>query len=441
MKRLIKKAERSLTNIEYEELKAIIEKNKGEVLEVEIIPLLEKLKEMDQGDPYVLDLVKQVFDLLISKWKFELAAKYHSDFSGIEDRMEAPSEDTREPLTSIKKVSDYIRLGGTSEQYIDKILSPFVGEINEWDESNLAPSLTDFCKANLDMISEEFLFKYYDYIYLSNLVYSQGDLPEKILDKMISDPNRKILLSNIIARQNVSEKLIFKYNDLIFNDERCLSSLIYNEKLDLSSSTIVKIVKSARHKLDSDDLRQLLLSKGNQLSDQDINELFRLFNYQDFAFICLRITKEAEDYLINKKQFFDDLTRKSFFNNVISKNYFVDEDFIERNKDDLNINTVLEKNKNLTEEFIEQNIDKMTAEAWNNVSQNSNLSEGFIWENKEDVNWERISRFQKLSAEFILGKAMKYVNPFYLDGNSNINQQEMKRKKVYELLKSFNYKR
>ena len=81
------------------------------------------------------------------------------------------------------------------------------------------------------------------------------------------------------------------------------------------------------------------------------------------------------------------------------KNYQepLSEEFIERNKDlvDLELISIYQK---LSEEFIERNKDLVD---WGWISECQKLSEEFIERNKDLVKWYWISRYQKLSEEFI----------------------------------------
>ncbi len=434
---MIRKSERALTNIEYEELKKVIEENKNKYFDVEIISLLDRLKDMDQEDVYVKDLVNLVFELLFDNYKNDIIDKYKLEFPSLEDRVENTGERKTERLEIIKKIGLYVAMGGNNEKYIDDLLSPIADEINEWDERRLSPKLTDFCERNINTISEDFLFKYYNYINFSNLIYSRDiTLPESILDKIITDKKDRILLSEIIGRTKVSEELILKHKSLIFNDERCLSSMFYNRTLDLSVDFIVELITRARRLVDGDTIVRFLSYQGNKLSDEHFDQLFELYDYQDFSFRYFKITKKAEDYIVNQKKFWDDFSKNKFWENVVSLNPMIDEEFIEKNKDDLNIVSVLEKNQNLTEEFIEKHLNKMTGEAWVNISENADLSEEFIWRHKDKVSWERISRYQKLSIEFILGEGVNYLNLYYLEFNEKIDYKKITKKQLRKLFTS-----
>jgi len=81
------------------------------------------------------------------------------------------------------------------------------------------------------------------------------------------------------------------------------------------------------------------------------------------------------------------------------KNYLkpLSESFIEQNKDRVNWDWISECQK-LSESFIEQNKDRVY---WDCISRYQKLSESFIEQNKDRVDWYRISQYQKLSESFI----------------------------------------
>jgi len=73
------------------------------------------------------------------------------------------------------------------------------------------------------------------------------------------------------------------------------------------------------------------------------------------------------------------------------------EEFIEQNKDRVDWYWISMYQK-LSEEFIERNSDLVD---WMNISAFQKLSEEFIERNKYLVDWDCISEYQKLSEEFI----------------------------------------
>ncbi len=73
------------------------------------------------------------------------------------------------------------------------------------------------------------------------------------------------------------------------------------------------------------------------------------------------------------------------------------EEFIEQNSDKVNWSNVSVR-QTLSEEFIERNSDKVD---WCHISAFQKLSEGFIERNADKVNWDNISSRQKLSEDFI----------------------------------------
>jgi hypothetical protein len=64
------------------------------------------------------------------------------------------------------------------------------------------------------------------------------------------------------------------------------------------------------------------------------------------------------------------------------------------------------------------------------------IPEEFMIELKDDLDWSKICNYQNLSLNFILGDVFYYIDADELIYNRNIDQEKLKRKKIYELLKN-----
>ena len=148
----------------------------------------------------------------------------------------------------------------------------------------------------------------------------------------------------------------------------------------------------------------------------------------------LRITKEIEEYMKNKV-FEYEFEKLYFWEDTVSANPLITEEFIERNRDKLSIVEILKRNRNLSEEFILENIKDIQRYSWTNICTHSELSEKFIEDNENYVNWRAVANNQKMSIEFIMKHKDKIKEHIIsLRHNKNIDQKKMKKYKVYEIL-------
>jgi hypothetical protein len=100
------------------------------------------------------------------------------------------------------------------------------------------------------------------------------------------------------------------------------------------------------------------------------------------------------------------------------------EEFIERNKDLVNWEYISRYQK-LSEEFIERNKDLVD---WEYISRYQKLSEEFIERNKDLVDWICISIYQKLSEEFI-ERNKDLVDRVYISEYQKLSEEFIERNK------------
>jgi len=81
----------------------------------------------------------------------------------------------------------------------------------------------------------------------------------------------------------------------------------------------------------------------------------------------------------------------------ISNNYALSENFMREFQDKINWNIISAYYHKLSENFIREFKDKL---GWDYISMNQKLSENFIREFQNDVYWNYISEYQNLSKNF-----------------------------------------
>jgi len=88
--------------------------------------------------------------------------------------------------------------------------------------------------------------------------------------------------------------------------------------------------------------------------------------------------------------------------------------------------------KKLSEEYIRENADSIDQKGWNYISSKPILSEDFIREFADRLDWEQISRKQPLSDKFI-NEFEDYVDWYALDMNPNISNKMKKQLRLMGL--------
>jgi hypothetical protein len=418
LKRLVKKSERELTNIEYTEMIEKIEKSHIRFMRTEIIEMLEYLSQFDRSDQYVKDLFDKMLDLLLKKYDNDLIPKYYGN-------QYVDSVDRNGSSSVIEEIRNKVMLREIDEKEMGQLLDSTISQLNEKEKEDIKTTLTIFCINNKDEIDEDFLLKYVDYIYFNLLFGKDFEFSEALLEKLYEKGKAQL---HEITAQKISEEFIIRHEDEIMSDYAARVNTIYNPHIVLSEDFILKHFKDLKS-LNPFFLDQLCKKYNNILSDDAINTLFQYNSRSSLPLYHLRITQEVEETFDEENEY--------LWKVQLSQNPDLDEDFIERHFDKLNIHEILKTNRMISEDFVKRNMDLMMYPSyWKNVSENVELSEDFIWGNKMNVDWEKICLNQKLSVGFILNKALDYVarHKKSLKNNKNINQKEMQRYKVYEIL-------
>jgi hypothetical protein len=92
------------------------------------------------------------------------------------------------------------------------------------------------------------------------------------------------------------------------------------------------------------------------------------------------------------------------------------------------------ENSNISEEIIIKYGEKILGnKLWDIISEDQELSEEFMSKYVDKLNWGIISYTQKMSPKFVLSHLDKIVKKSFLK-NMKVDKEEMKRKKVYDML-------
>ncbi len=131
-------------------------------------------------------------------------------------------------------------------------------------------------------------------------------------------------------------------------------------------------------------------------------------------------------------QFFEKYYKHIWWNYCSAEQHLSDE-FIQNHKDELNWNAISACDKGLSETFIEKYKDKVN---WFWISNSQKLSEAFIAKHYKEVNWYEISFYQALSETFIAIFA-EYVNWYALQFNRKIHLSERFKQKYANRLQGY----
>ena len=459
---MIRKSERALTNAEYEELKQAIEKNDKKYDDREVIDLLILLKEFDKSDVYVAELSNRLLQILLVRAKHDLIHEYYNS-TEVSNSLLEKNEDISTEEELIKKASDMLAYIHSTQGLDEEDIDYFLSELRSnqslyWSVYwSILPSMRsimrDFLISSPKIASEEFLFKYLDYVdftYLTDKVL----FPERVLEKAVDD--NLVGIDKILIKQKVSANFLDQYQERILNYE-CLKK-INREDIFCSENFIIDNIDEISNAFYTVEIRPFLNKHNKILSDKAVDKIFDYFEHNAFSYSVLRITKKAEEFLEQHRDYMEKNNSKMWFD--ISRNNLLSEEFIDKYKDDLDIKEILETKPNLSEDFIENNIeDYGNWSSWFNICQNSKLSEDFMEKHKNNIHWSVVSshqtlsedfmlrnkdylswfdicQYQKLSIDFILGDAEPYVKKSIkrLKMNKKIDQEKMKQYKVYEIL-------
>jgi hypothetical protein len=469
VRRLIKKSERTLTNIEYEEAKNIIkenEKSREAIDRINLVQLLDSLKECDKNDPYVMDILNQALGVLLRSNEIELIKQYYNDVD-VFDSLKMQEENTEEKKNEeIRNITQYVGIvSEIKEEDIDDLLSKYVSnkELSMEYSFYITEILFKFIMKNKSNISEDFYFKYFDYIQFEKFI-EDIMVPESILEKCIDE--KRIKLEEVLKFQKLSQEFLNKYEKEIVKSNDCLTNIAnYNKNVMLSEECILNNIEKITKTMKGGQIRPFLLKHNQVLSDEAVDQLFDYFSQfpqKSFPFLTLRMTNKMEKNLENNiDKLAEEQSDYGYFWSRLSYNEILSEDFIEKHKEDLDMGKVMINVRNLSEKFIEENIeDHDNWSVWHNICTNSKLSEDFISRHKDKVLWSDICRYQELSEEFMVehkdkidwfialehqkvsinfilnNEVFPYSQAYHrrIKSNKKIDQETLKKKKVYELL-------
>lgn len=329
-------------------------------------------------------------------------------------------EDTKERLKNMETDSEKISISDFNpSDYID------------WSE------LSYNCK-----LDESFIEEYADYIHWSG-VSKNSKLSEPFIDKwshrvnwylicmhqelsedFIDNHKDKVFWSAIAINQKLSEQFIEKHADKLFwesvlSNQVLSSELIlkhrekisYKDNIIVNGSTLQNLLETAKLVLEFQKTEEAKLTEALNLAKKKLLEMDSLD--KEIAAIIKKLNLKC-----NVHEF-------SYIHEIgpwfsISAKCKLSERFIREFKDRVDWHWISRSQK-LSEGFIEEFEDKVD---WKYISECQKLSESFIKKHKDKVDWQLISQNQLLSREFII------ENSRLLDWNS-IGQNSETLKKLF----------
>jgi len=446
LKRLIKQAEREFTPQEFFNMKQTIKSVKNDTDgQNKIFNLCELLTKKDQKDIYVKKLWKEIYgvffklnlkDLVTFQpyLDFILSNKYNSFVENSSDNY-LDFFDSKSEKFNFSKVMDFIdkisRENISEEQAIEIVKN--IEGIATYDTTR---SLINAILRSLNAdVGDNFINYIQNYLLTDkfidvNAIAKKRVLPIDLLKKLI-DSGRIDL--NIACRyQPLTEKIIEEYKDEILKNSNNFSLLCCdNPNIRFTEDFIVKNIHCFFEK--NTDAYNYFAS--HKLSDKAVDEIFEK-NKDNDTFIqdflgWVPITQNI------RKKYFENMkgikNKKKFWEHI-SFNPYIDISFINKNYKNIDIGSIYYTNENLDENFIEQHISEMSPSDLAEVTKNIDFSESFILKYQKLLDWGIVSEYQNLSPSFILKYCLDKVNLNNLYKNKKINQNELKRKKVYKIL-------
>ena len=163
-----------------------------------------------------------------------------------------------------------------------------------------------------------------------------------------------------------------------------------------------------------DNFLKLILDEGDNdyILSSHIQIPERFYDYFSSS-VILQTQKNISDQYLNRQL-------KSSDKHYIVQNFKLSEQLIENNLNNLNINLICSY-QTLSEDFIRKHVDIFNKTAWTSISKYQILSEAFIEEFSENVDWYMIFIHQKFSKTF-LEKHYKRVTLEHIFKNVKISE-------------------
>ena len=364
-----------------------------------------------------------------------------------------------------------------SERYITELMNKF-DFISKIDVVSSQILSEEFLENNQELIKYSFPFQ---------------KLSEKFIEKHIEIIKEDSVMDSIIEHQEVSEEFIQK-NIIYFNIEDVLYYKILSEEFMIRNIELIKREQCMMHLIRkqklSEDFIESYVNKSSEIEwyelilNQNLSEGFIEKNYSKIEWKVLSKNVVIDEKIIEKykdKLIFDVVIQnrklsKSFWdkNEEISDNniglmtayQYCNDKFLERN-----INSIKEKQlvnssrKKITIKYLSENSIKKYKNELNMfvVLSNNSLSEEFIEKEIIEIGlWYEISKYQKLSEEFIkkyedkinfnllsmnehvkvksLGKFSGWINMNFLRGQNtkvNLKERQEENEKNFRIYKIF----
>ncbi len=511
MRKIIKKSEREIDNIEYEELKNKIRKE--HIKDEEMDKIAADIKNKDQNDPYVKDLWNAIsfeykYDLspvfIVKYWDYldlesvgKKIRKYLDEkyFNSTWDRIDKelyaeigeegylklisimPEDDKKSTIKSIfDQLSQNFFYSYENIHFSTNFIEycrPYLGKDFFEQISSFKNLSKEFIEENIEKMDERTLFSNYKFdddfiLKIKDKISTEGmkvlfekqkiksetieELSEDFTDEMFGIVTMDQRLSEDFIKKNIDKldpHLIIKYqpitdeimNMLIEkNGEKIIYLVHENDKSNLSEEFI-------KNHEETIGLRNILVYQNiseeyfmdiyNRLEEKRKNSNFYLdlFYHKNLSEKILQYLIETEDDI------FEDYRVKAEMLNTQN----ISEDFLIKNEDIIGWASIFSESniKNLSNEFIIEHKDKIDFDNWIGWRARSGakilkkLNEEVIWGIRDKLtekHWDIISDHNKLSAKFIIGDGFHNINLMLLKRNENIDMDEMKKYKVFEML-------
>ena len=486
MKKIIL-SERELKNVEYEEIKNKINKinlvdindwmgtNQGysklNDIHKDIENIVKQIVSKDQSDNYIKDIWQSLSEIDIRKVGENNLEEYtqlqqlnpknidykkiiDEDWDGRELSLVARtlcSLSEEDIFTKVKEIK--LKLKNKPESY-ELIVSSLLEEL--FREGKLTKKIIDeyYFETNKWNLSYNLCIDW-------NFIGATIDFPQHIIDKEIENA----INENLVEHHGgpiLELHTILEYQTFDFEKIKPLwksSTLNYDHLQSLLSNKRVKIPVDFIEEHIDDFMKRSVIENftinyydcAKKHIDNYINHLIERHerkNYKeleghdkrylvmdeiDKMLKYIPITKEIDKKYIENKVFFSDIDEKKFWG-IISENPTIESDFIKKYQNKLDLSTIIYNNKNISEDFLDKWISFLSKEEIKYVSSYINLSLEFIERHGDKLNWEAISMSQYMTSKFIF-KNIKKINIGYLKYNQKVNQEELKKYRVYEILK------
>jgi len=324
-----------------------------------------------------------------------------------------------------------------SERYITELMNKF-DYINKIDVVTNQILSEDFLENNQKMIkfslesqilSEKFMEKYMDKLMNKSLILKHKNISEEFIQKNI----KNFSINDLIYYKKLNQSFINKNIELI-KEEECMIHLIKKQRLS------EEFINKYNNEFDQSEWNELMLNQ--KLSEDFIEKNHSKINWLSLSKNVVIDEKIIEKYkdelsfgvvLENRKlsKSFWDKNEEISDSNIIlmTEHQYCSDKFLERNIEEIkDWQLNISGNKKIKITYLSENSIKKYKKELNMfiVISNNLLSEKFI--EKEIVKmglWYEISKYQKLSEEFI-EKYYDKINFNFLVQNTKIKIKTMK---------------